>query len=232
MSEAKTLAQIIVSEIKKRIKELDAVDLGVVTAIRLTNDGKVQTYTADVVLRDTGDITSYSPNPLPEKAGLRFQNVPIATVSRSIGYGVFSLPKIGQTVVLAFLNQQLEQPVIIGSLDLWFDDSVKKFRECSLPSVSFEQGDVLIYPEKDTIIKMRMNRSVGAGQIPSGSDNVVVSNPRVTSNSKIFLQGLDSNSLNLWVSNIIPNSSFRVSRPSATPVPANFQYLIVEGEDE
>lgn len=229
MSEPKTLAQILVNEIKKRIKELDAVDLGVVTAIHLTSQGNVETYTADVVLRDTGDITSYSPNPSPNKAGLRFQNVPIMSIMRGQNFGVFAIPKIGQTVVLAFLNQQLEQPVIIGMLDLWFDDSVKKFKDNGLPPINFGDGDILIYPEKDTIIKMKLTKSVGVGQIPGNNSNVTITNTRVTNDSKIFLQGLDANSLSLWADNIIAGVSFRVNRPSASPTPANFQYLIIDG---
>jgi len=229
MSEPKTLAQILVSEIKKRIKELDAVDLGVVTAIHLTSQNKVQSYTADVVLRDTGDITSYSPNPLPNKTGLRFQNIPIASIMRGQNFGVFAIPKIGQTVVLAFLNQQLEQPVIIGMLDLWFDDTAKKFKDNNLPPVNFGDGDFLIYPEKDTIIKMELTKSVGTGQIPGSVANVTITNTRVTANSRIFLQGLDANSLSLWPDNIIAGTSFRVNRPSAPSTPANFQYLIIDG---
>jgi hypothetical protein len=242
MSEAFTMAQIIVDQIRKRIKDINTLDLGVVTAVNVDGSGNSIKYTIDVVMRDTGDITSYLVTPTQGKEGLRLIGVPISSVWRGDGFGIFALPKVGQVVIIAFMNKYLEDPVIVGMMDRRFvpksDGTGGQFVTDALPSIAIKDGEVLIINESGGMIKLDENGdivlkfadtySVGTGAILSGQSSIVINNTRVTTNSKIFITGEDVNSTGLWVDTIVNVTSFKVNRSGTPATQANFHYLIVD----
>ena len=100
-----SLGKVIVEEIKRRVRELPVIDFGFVKAVNVDSSSELSIdFTVSVFLPDR-DLT--------------LDGVPVMSNMMGSGFGNVFLPKIvvpavGQRCVIAFMNKQLEDPVVIG----------------------------------------------------------------------------------------------------------------------
>ena len=146
------MVEVIQKIVQTEIRKIHTTELGSVTSIfPHTSDSDKENYACNVKLKNTE---------------LELRNVPVATQH----IGLSSIPKVGDLVVLSFVNGDINQPVLVGRL----------YNDEDRPPVS-QDGEMVYEAPYDCVIITAGNTSLNMGR---DGDIELVSDTKVTITAK------------------------------------------------
>lgn len=89
-------AEIIDGQIKKRIAQIDFLDTATVVGVDANR------YWVDIIVHGTNNK-------------LTIKNVPVMTLAGGASHGIVALPKVDDTVIIAYLEPNKSSPYVLGS---------------------------------------------------------------------------------------------------------------------